>query len=383
MRFLKKTNKAKKIVLVISDLHLGAGAEFNGRQNPLEDFHSDKELVDFLNYYCSGDYQSKSVELVINGDFFDLLAVPMVPFFDDEYWSEKAALEKLELILKAHPEVMEALNHFVSQKNKNILYIIGNHDAELLFDSLKERLINSFVEGVREKVQISNELSLYEPTPGVFIQHGHEYESLHNFDAENSIVESNTGEKYFIPPWGSYYVTHVINKYKQERDHSNAVRPISAFIKHGLIFDTFFIIRFLIANAYFYFMIRFMRYYRLKLGWKKIVEDVLSELTLFQDYEGLTRKSFYEKKEARVLIVGHSHEPIFREYSDGTKFINTGTWTRMVNLDMSHDQHNTPLTYAKIQVFQSEYSLEDFSSAVQVNLNKWVPKTDLPYEDFR
>lgn len=383
MKFLKKTKKSKKVILVISDLHLSAGAEFDGRKNFLEDFHSDQELVDFIKFYCSGDYQNKEVELIINGDFLDSLAVPFVNYFDDEYWSEKAALEKIDLILKAHPEVMEALVKFISQKNKKIVYIIGNHDAELLFDSLKERFKAEFPVETHERIILDNKLHLYEPVKGVFVQHGHEYESLHQFDEKDCIVESSKGEKYFIPPWGSYYVTHVINKYKVERDHVNAVRPIRTFLLHGLIFDTFFILRFMIATAYFYLMIRFLRYYRLKLGWKKIIKDIVSELTLFQDYESLTREFFQQVADSRVLIVGHTHEPIYREYADGTTFINTGTWTRMVNLDLSHDMNDTPLTYAKVEVFQSEYELNDFSEHVNVSLNKWAPKTDLPYEEFR
>lgn len=59
MRFLRKTKKSKKCILVISDLHLGAGSEYQGRKNHLEDFHSDTELVDFFNYHSSGEYQSK------------------------------------------------------------------------------------------------------------------------------------------------------------------------------------------------------------------------------------------------------------------------------------------------------------------------------------
>jgi len=383
MKFLRKNNKSKKIILVISDLHLGAGDEVNGRRNNLEDFQSDQELVQFIDYYSTGEYLNKEIELVINGDFVDLLAVPYIKYFDDEYWSEKAALEKLDLILKAHPEVMEALARFLSTKHKKIVYIIGNHDAELLFDSLKKRFVSEFPENLRDQVIIKNELNLYNPAPGIYIQHGHEYESLHTFDEKSSLVESSKGEKYFIPPWGSYYVTHVVNKYKQERDHVNAVRPVRNFIIHGLLFDTFFIIRFLIANAYFYFMIRFLRYYRLKLGWKNILKDVVSELTLFQDYETLTRSFFSEKKDSKVLIVGHTHEPIYREYSDGTIFINTGTWTRMVNLDLSHDMNGTALTYAKIQIYNNDYDMSDFSKSVDVSLNKWVPKTDLPFEEFR
>lgn len=383
MKFLKKNKKAKKLVLVISDLHLGAGDEIDGRKNPLEDFYSDKELVDFLNYYSTGEYHHKDVELIINGDFLDLLAVPYVSQFDEDFWSEKAALEKLELILQAHPEVMNALVDFVSAKNKKVVYIIGNHDAELLFDSLKVRFLELFPVAVRTRVILKNELTLYEPVKHVFIQHGHEYESLHEFSEEDSIVKSNSGEKYFIPPWGSYYVTHVINKYKLERDHVNAVRPIKTFIIHSLIFDTFFALRFIVANFYFYFMIRFLRYYRLRLGWKKIFEDIVNELTLFQDYETLTRDFFKTKTEGKVLIVGHTHEPIYREYSDGTTFVNTGTWTRMVSLDLSHDMNFTPLTYAQISIYDENFDFKNFDQNVRVSLNKWVPKTDLPYEEFR
>ena len=383
MRFLRKSKKSKKTILVISDLHLGAGVDVQGRVNPLEDFHSDKELVDFFEYYSSGEFSNKEVELIINGDFLDLLAVPFVPVFDDEFWSEKASIQKLNLILEAHPEVIDALGDFLSKKNKKLVYIIGNHDAELLFPSLKKAFIDAFAEEVRDKITISNELSLYEPTPGVFIQHGHEYESLHHFDEESSLMKSNKGDTYFIPPWGSLYVTHIVNKYKLERDHVNAVRPIRKFLIHGMIYDTFFILRFMVSNAYFYFMVRFLRYYRLKFGWKKIINDVLKELTLFQDYESLTRTFFQNNKDARTLIVGHTHEPIYREYSDGTKFINTGTWTRMVNLDLSHDMNSTDLTYALIEVYQADYDIKDFATSVNVRLNKWVPKTTLPYEEFR
>ena len=88
MRFLR-ANKAQKTVLVISDIHLGAGTYVKGIKNFLEDFHYDEEMVDFLNYYSSGDYEKREVELIINGDLFDLLAVPFVEYFDDEFWSDR------------------------------------------------------------------------------------------------------------------------------------------------------------------------------------------------------------------------------------------------------------------------------------------------------
>lgn len=383
MRFLRREKKAKKMVLVISDLHLGAGHSFEGRKNSLEDFHSDEELVEFLKYHCTGEFSSVEVELIINGDFLDLLAVPHVEFFDDEYWSETAALQKLELILKAHPEVMDSLDKFVSNKNKKITYIIGNHDAEFVFDSLKERFFECFKEENRERVIMTNEIETYCPTPGVYLRHGHQYETAHQFDQQNAVIESKKGEKYFLPPWGSYYVTHVINRYKQERYHINIVRPINNFMLHGLIFDTFFTMRFMFANFYYFLMVRFLEFYRLKQGWKKIFESAVSELTLFQDFETLTRAFFQDYEDARVLIVGHTHEPVYREFLDGTVFVNTGTWTEMTSLDLSRQGTYTQLTYARVDVFNTDYKIEDFNENVHVSLNCWSPVQSLPYYEFR
>jgi len=383
MRFLKRSKKAKKTILVISDLHLGAGLDVDGRKNSLEDFHSDEELVEFLNYHSTGEFTGIEVELIINGDFLDLLAVPFVNYFDDEYWSETAALEKLELILKAHPEVMEALDKFVSLKNKKIVYIIGNHDAEFVFPSLRERFINSFSEANRERVILTDEIETYNPAPGVYLKHGHQYEQAHIFDMKASVIESSKGEKYFIPPWGSYYVTHVINRYKQERYHINAVRPINNFMIHGLIFDTFFTMRFMFANFYYFLMVRFLHFYRLKLGWKRITEDIINELTLFQDFETLTRNFFQEEQDAKVLIVGHTHEPVFREFLDGSTFINTGTWTHMVSLDLEHTNKDTQLTYARVDLHKLDFEIEDFKENVNVSLNCWAPRTNLPFYEYR
>jgi len=182
-----------------------------GKRNLLEDFHYDNELVDFLNYYSSGDYQDIEVELVINGDFFDFLAVPYVEFYDDEFWSETAALEKLKIIMNAHLGVLEALKRFLSKPEKKIVYIIGNHDAEFVFDSLKEKFLNYFGE-LKKNIILSNSISTHIPVKGICIQHGHQYERAHEFDQENAVIETLNGEKYFSPPWGSYYVTKVINK---------------------------------------------------------------------------------------------------------------------------------------------------------------------------
>jgi len=374
-------NDTQKVILVFSDLHLSAGKMIKGKRNLLEDFHYDSELVDFLTYYSTGDYEDIEVELVINGDFFDFLAVPYVEFYDDEFWSEKAALAKLKMIINAHPEVMDAMNFFLRSPQKKITYIIGNHDAEFVFDSLKTEFISHFAERGGQ-ITLSNTIENYIPSKGINILHGHQYERAHDFDQKNAVVETINGEKYFIPPWGSYYVTNVINKYKQERSFINAVRPIKHFLIHGFLFDTFFTIRFMLSNLYYFVMVRFWHFYMMRKSFKQIFQDLYRELELFQDYETLTKQFFEKNPESKVLIVGHTHNPTLRIFSDGTTFINTGTWTRMVNLDLGQWNHGNLLTFAKIVIKDPDYDLENFDDNVEVDLKYWRGMNNLPYSEY-
>lgn len=376
MRFLQK-DKISKTILVISDIHLGAGQYINDHRNFLEDFHFDEELVDFLDYYSSGDYLGREVELIINGDLFDHLAVPYVPYFDDEYWSEKSALKKTEIILDAHKEVIKALDEFASKKKKKITYIIGNHDAEVVFESVQELIYSRFSEKSRENFKILlNPESNYTPHEGVVLRHGHEYEMAHSFDVNNSIIESKTGEKYFIPPWGSYYVTRIINKFKEERSYINAVRPIRKFLINGLIYDTFFTLRFMLANAFYFIMVRSIYIFKQSKDLKKIASMVKKELELFQDYEVLTENYLRDNQDVKVLIVGHTHEPTIRTFSSGQTFINTGTWTKMYHLDFGKGQDI--LSYAAVDVVDGK----EKGPRLEVALNNWKGTNNLPYSEL-
>ncbi len=383
-------NNINKTILVISDVHLGAGARILGRRNFLEDFHYDRELVEFIEYYSQGHYLDRQVELIINGDFLDLLAVPFVEVFDDEFWSEEAALLKLKMIIKAHPEVMSALKNFVSFPKNTLVYIIGNHDAEMIFESLQAYFLECFPEHDRSKVKVLlNHDEVYMPHRGILIKHGHEYEMAHYYDPKKSIAENSEGRKFFIPPWGSYYVTKVINKFKEDREYINAVRPINKFIINGLIYDSLYTFRFILANFYYFIMVRFLLIFKQNNSIQEVINHVKSEMVLFQDYEALTEQFIRSDPTVHALIVGHTHDPIFRQYDDGSIFINTGTWTKMYNLDFSKNFNGARLTYAKVEIGTPkpiEVLLGDqensLSETVEINLYEWKGKVDLPFKPF-
>ncbi|MGB0453050.1 MAG: metallophosphoesterase [Bacteriovoracaceae bacterium] len=376
MKFLQKS-KGKKLVLVISDLHLGAGAYFEGKKNFLEDFHYDEELIEFLNYFASYHTKYNEVELIINGDFLDFLAVPYVRFFDDEFWSEEASLKKLDIVLEAHQEVFSALNNFLKASKKNsVCYIIGNHDAEFIFSSMRERFERIFDNEVLGRFKFLTEHDgQYRPHKGIVISHGHEYEVAHHFDLEESIAVDDKGRKFFIPPWGSYYVVRVINKFKQQRHHINAVRPIQKFLINGIIYDTLFTIRFMLANFFYFVMVRFINVYKTRKKTQGLWQSMREELELFKNYEELVEDFFRDDKEAQVLVVGHTHDPIIRQFEDGHIFINTGTWTKMYNLDFGKGAGGANLTFAAIEVKDND----EISPA----LLNWRGTNSLPYSDFQ
>jgi UDP-2,3-diacylglucosamine pyrophosphatase LpxH len=371
----------KKTILVISDLHLSAGMNVHNRKNFLEDFHYDKELIEFLEYHSSDQFLDQDVELIINGDFFDLLAVPFVPYFDDEYWSEEAALEKLKMITTAHADVIHALVTFVSHPRNKLVYIIGNHDAEIIFPALQQFIYSLINESDRSKFLILlNENQHYTPVEGVVLKHGHEFELAHHFSSQSLITDLD-GNKYFLPPWGSYYVTRVINKFKEGRDYINAVRPVNKFIINGIIYDTLYTLRFIFSNFYYFFMVRFMLIFKKNNKIGKVFELIKKEIELFENYETLTEEAILSNPNLHALIVGHTHDPIFREYDDGSIFINTGTWTKIYNLDFGKNNYGARLTFARIDV--KEKQLENSYEHLEISLNEWKGRNDLPFKEFR
>ena len=64
-----------------------------------------------------------------------------------------------------------------------------------------------------------------------------------------------------------------------------------------------------------------------------------------------------------TLIVGHSHVPRVRTVEGGKLYINTGSWVRMINLDLDHLGREDGLTYALV-----EY---DADGEPQTSLLRW------------
>jgi UDP-2,3-diacylglucosamine pyrophosphatase LpxH len=129
------------LIVVISDLHVGAGI--------LDDFDADieRKFIAFLNNLSKG---SRQIELVINGDFLDFVQADpwksmelRASSAEDQFlcFTEQQSLEKLDSILNYHPDVFNTLGRFLAENSRNKICILpGNHDPDLFWQGVRARL---------------------------------------------------------------------------------------------------------------------------------------------------------------------------------------------------------------------------------------------------
>lgn len=162
------------IKLVMSDLHLADG------QRVLDGFGEKQQaaLQGLLRAASPGGPLGRAgdVELIINGDCFDFLAVE--PYTLDGRITPATALEKLEKIIPAHRPFFEALRRFISLPGRHVTFITGNHDIELCFEQVQTRIraaILGEASGQQERVRFCA-TRFYRPLPDVYIEHGNHFD---------------------------------------------------------------------------------------------------------------------------------------------------------------------------------------------------------------
>ena len=346
-----------KIKIVVSDCHLSAGRLFEGRLNVHEDFNFDDEMCDLFDYFSTGAFGEGpdgpvEVELFINGDYLDFLNVPFHGEFEDAI-TEELAIYKLEAILAGHPKVMAALKRFASRPNKSITYMIGNHDADLFFPKVRERIIREWDpqgQFPSDKITIIADRDRVRFEGGVEIHHGNQFEAVHVLDFEKPLLTTFLNQPVLNLPWGSFYVLKIINRLKWEREFIDKVRPAKVFVFFGLILDPWFTIRFVTLSIFYFLKTRFV-YSPKRNSSLRITAEILKQETDFLlDLERQARRLLDQEPEVKTVIFGHTHKPMNKVYPDGKQYINTGTWTKMINLDWRSIGQQYCLTFAFVRI---------------------------------
>ena len=104
---------------------------------------------------------------------------------NSDFWRQKA----IEFLMENGPVIRVSKKIYNIKKNKKIVLIVGNHDAELIFPSMQKYLLSKISPEYHSRFLILlNEEVEYRPHPKVCIKHGHEYEFAHNFSSTKNFV---------------------------------------------------------------------------------------------------------------------------------------------------------------------------------------------------
>ncbi|MCB0191869.1 MAG: hypothetical protein KDJ65_07995 [Anaerolineae bacterium] len=236
-----------KLKFVLSDLHLGAGQTEQGI-NPLEDFTATQEFIAFLQEIGEeGERHEREIELIFNGDLFEMLQVPAVDDYDptvtypkEAYLdsSEAASIKRLKIIVEGHQEVFDALCDFMHVKapQRRITIIKGNHDVCLFWPGVKTYLREVMgASGARASLlRFADEFVSREK---IYVEHGHQRSEKMNGYQDSFDPRSTDDPSQIFYPAGSHFVIDFFNRAEPERHFIDHIKPFTTLIWYAFRWD--------------------------------------------------------------------------------------------------------------------------------------------------
>ncbi len=234
------------IKLIISDLHLADS------QSVLEGFGDAQQaaLEGLTAAAHSGGPLGRAddVELIINGDAFDFLAIP--PYDTQGSSDVPTALEKLSKIIAAHGPFFETLRHFIATPGRQVTFITGNHDIELRFEEVRAQLRETIGVAPNDSRVFFCPTRFYRPLPDVYIEHGNHHDFWNHcisglWDEQGQPLDLHPSK--ITLPFGSYYFQHAAHSISLEYayfDHfepsMNSLRQIAllSLLNPGIVMET-------------------------------------------------------------------------------------------------------------------------------------------------
>ena len=328
--------------LVVSDFHLGKGRVLpDGTQNILEDFMYDREFAEFLDFYASGSYLKADVELVFNGDILNLLQIDTFGVFT-HLITERSVVRAVERIVEGHPEFFAGLRRFVSVPGHTVTYVVGNHDAGMLWSGPRE----VFSKAVGAPVRFHDECFQFD---GVYVEHGQQHEEFARIDAARPFIRRGLPEPVLNLPWGSLFVAVAMPRIKQERPHVDKVRPFKSFVVWTILHDLFWGIRTAwITLRFIGETLLFRRRFHIPNGVRATLR-ILREITFYPNYDQIAFRILEQNPEIHTVIFGHTHILRYRQWREGKEYFNDGSWNEVTNLELAEYGTRTRLTYAFVE----------------------------------
>lgn len=193
-------------IVVISDLHMGPGRDDSGNWHPYEDFRWRDEFISFLDALNApgGD-----VDLVINGDLFELLQSPSVLCTHPDPkigCSLSDALQRLFIAVKSHAGELAALGKFAAAGNNRIHVVPGDHDAALLVSETWQR-VEAAIGAPAGRVSLVASGRWISPDGRVHVEHGHQLPlSADRFPRWPRVTVMDGRRTHMERPWGEQVI---------------------------------------------------------------------------------------------------------------------------------------------------------------------------------
>lgn len=329
----------KRLKLIVSDLHLGRGARTEtGTLNILEDFHHDQKFAEWINHYSSGEFSDSEIELIFNGDILNLIQCDYHGHYP-VILTEEVSCEKVRSIIAGHPVFFAALKRFVNHPHHTITYILGNHDQEMFWNNAREILERSVGSPIEWK-------NFHYQIDGMHIEHGHQYEAVNRVDPNRPFLTSGLPEPILNLPWGTLFTIQFLMKIKGRRPALDKVRPFRALLWWSIVHDTWLTISSLSKLCAYFISTRFSKN-RYRQSSLKTTLKILKEASIFPDLSSAA-KQILRSPEIHTVIFGHSHVYRVLPVTDGKQYINTGTWTDVISMDIENFARQNRLTYVRV-----------------------------------
>ena len=167
----------RRCTMILSDVHLSTLARSsNAMAHRRPDRQPDALLAGTIDQALAQARRAGArLELVLNGDLFDLDAAPVDASEPglEERRCELGAADMMRRILTDHPVFMSTLYRVVSAGHR-VVAIPGNHDAQLAFPAVRRELVRSLGTGLG----VAFRAWFHVTEDGVLVEHGHLYDPL-------------------------------------------------------------------------------------------------------------------------------------------------------------------------------------------------------------
>ena len=182
--------RADRLVVSLSDIEIGNGG-------PFDDVPDSSFVAAVVRSYSETPFRELAVDLVFNGDTFDLLKTS-IDGAHPVHISADVAVRKLALVLDAHPEFLDAVRAFLAAPAaRRVFFVVGNHDQELLFPEVQRYL----------RACLDDHRGVYLPGFSIgigdaLLEHGSQGDSLFRVAPEQPFVIYE-GQRLLNLPWAS------------------------------------------------------------------------------------------------------------------------------------------------------------------------------------